>query len=119
MTLYHDPQDGDRRKLASTVETADSLVSQARGLMFRRDLPDDYALRMDFTKSKLRGVHTVFVLEPIDVVWLNENTVVQVKRLNPFRGIGVATADSIIELPAGAAADISPGDTITYETADA
>lgn len=115
MTLYHDPQDGDRQELATTVETADSLVSQTRGLMFKQDLPDDYALVMDFEKSKIRGVHTVFVFEPIDVVWLAENTVVQVKRLNPFRGIGFATADEIIELPAGAASNINPGDEITYD----
>lgn len=117
MPLYHTPRDGDRRELASNVETADSITSQSRGLMLR-DIPDNYALRMPFSSQKIRGVHTLFVVRPIDVIWLTGDTVVQVKRLNPFRGVGFASADQIVEVPAGLADDIEPGDRIEYVTDD-
>lgn len=116
MQLVHTNSDGESDVIATDIENADSPASQAVGLMFRRTIPEDYALLMDFSKMKYRGIHSVFVLKPIDVVWLEGETVVQVKRLRPFLGAGIAASDRVIELPAGAAAaDIEPGDTIVHE----
>lgn len=113
MSLTHIPEDGDATQLATTVERATSIIDQTVGLMFRRNLPEDYAFCIDFTRPKISGIHSFFVFEPIDVIWVSGDTVVKTKRMNPFRGLGIATADRIIELPAGAASDISPGDTLT------
>lgn len=113
MRLVHE-RDGadDSRELASTVETADSLWTQTRGLMFRRTLPDDYALAFRFDAAKRRDIHMLFVFVPIDVVWAVDGTVVRVERLRPWRGYGREEADLIVELPAGGADGVEPGDRI-------
>ncbi|MFC6787301.1 DUF192 domain-containing protein [Halobaculum halobium] len=91
---------------------AESFVSQARGLMFRRSVPDDYALVFRFDGTDSRSLHMLFVPFAIDAVWLVGREVTKVKRLRPWVGLGWGTADTIIELPAGAADDVEPGDTV-------
>lgn len=98
--------------LATDIEIAATFVSQARGLMFRRSIPDEYALVFQFDEPASRDLHMVFVPFAIDAVWLVETEVVAVKRLRPWIGLGRGTAETIIELPAGAAEDVEPGDTV-------
>ncbi|WP_222918587.1 DUF192 domain-containing protein [Natrinema sp. SYSU A 869] len=105
----------DRDVLAMTVELADSIVSQARGLMFRRSVPDDYALAFRFDSTKTRDLHMLFVFFPIDAVWVVDGIVQRVERLRPWRGFARETADLIVELPAGTAADVEPGDRLIFE----
>ena len=38
--------------------------------------------------------------------------VVKVETLHPWRGLGAARADTVIEFPAGAAADVEVGDRV-------
>ncbi|MEF8812763.1 MAG: DUF192 domain-containing protein [Halovenus sp.] len=113
--------------LATDVEVADSALSQARGLMFRSGVPEDYALVLEvggggllpFSGGPSRQiVHMLFVRFPIDVVWLVDDEVTKVARLRPWRSVRLGTADRILELPAGAAADVSAGDTVRVETPD-
>jgi len=112
--------------LASTVEVADSTLSQAKGLMFRRSIPDDFALVMEvggdggllFSGPSRQFVHMLFMRFPIDVVWLHGERVVDTARLSPWTGIGVARADRIIELPAGSADGVDVGDTVSVEGLD-
>ena len=103
----------EERVLATTVETADSILAQTRGLMFRRSLPDDYALAFRFSRAKTRDVHSLFVFVPIDVVWVTDGVVTRVERLRPWRGYARATADLIVEFPAGVADSVSEGDRLT------
>jgi hypothetical protein len=115
----------ERRVLASDAELADSALSQAKGLMFRGSIPDDYALVMDigdggglvpFSGGPSRQfVHMLFMRFPIDVLWLDGEEVVKTARLSPWTGVGVAKADRIVELPAGAADGVTVGDTIQVE----
>lgn len=112
--LVHDP-DGDSTVLASDVDTADSLLAQIRGLMLRRSLPEDAALVFRFDGAATRDVHTLFVFFPIDVLWLVDGRVTRTERLRPWRGFARATADTIVELPAGAASDVSEGDRVVLE----
>ena len=116
MRLVHDPADGDPRTLATTVDTADSLLAQARGLMFRRSIPDDYALAFRFDDVSSRDVHMLFVPFPIDVVWTVEDEVRRVERLRPWLGLAKAEADRIVELPAGTANEVQPGDKLYLES---
>ncbi|MFB6082146.1 MAG: DUF192 domain-containing protein [Halanaeroarchaeum sp.] len=111
MHLVHE-RDGERRTLATTVETADTFLSQVRGLMFRRSVPDDYALVFRFDEADDRDVHMLFVFFPLDVLWLVADEVVAVKRLSPWTGVAVETADTLVELPAGAAHAVETGDTV-------
>jgi len=105
--------DGD--VLASQVDVADTTLTRARGLMFRRSIPDDYGLVFRFDDVGRRDVHMLFVPFPIDALWLVDGRVEQVSRLRPWIGLGSARADTLIELPAGAADGIMAGDTVTAE----
>jgi len=106
--LVHDPADGDPRTLAEDVELADSFLSRARGLMFRRSFPEALAFRFDDVGR--RSLHMAFVFAPIDAVWVAEGEVVQTKRLSPWTGTGLANADLIVEMPAGGADGVAAGD---------
>lgn len=117
----------ERRVLATNVDVADSVLSTGKGLMFRSTLPDEYALVMEvggntlfpFTSGPPRQfVHMLFVRMPLDVVWLDGDEVVRVSRLQPWRGMGMARADRILELPAGSAEGVSVGDSVVVENSD-
>ncbi|WP_135820250.1 DUF192 domain-containing protein [Halostella litorea] len=120
MRLVHEPADAEEardagdgaRTLASDVERADSWLARARGLMFRREVPEDYALYFPFGATKRRGIHTAFVRVPIDVVWLANGTVTRVETLAPWRSVATAEADAVVELAAGGAAGVSAGDAV-------
>jgi uncharacterized membrane protein (UPF0127 family) len=115
------------RVLATEVEVAESTLAQAKGLMFRSSIPDDFALVMEvgsggglpLTSGPPRqSVHMLFMRFPIDAIWLRDEEVVKTARLSPWTGIGVAKADRIIELPAGAAEVVSVDDTVVVEGLD-
>jgi hypothetical protein len=111
--LVHRPADGSgERTLAGGVELADSIVSRARGLMFRRELPDDSALAFRFERPARRSLHMVFVPFAIDAVWVVGDEVTHVARLSAWIGLGTGTADLVVELPAGAADGVERGDAL-------
>ncbi|QLG48150.1 DUF192 domain-containing protein [Natrinema halophilum] len=108
--------DGGATVLAREVDVADSIVSQARGLMFRRSVPDDYALAFTFGSAKPRDLHMLFVFFPIDAVWVVDGVVQRIERLHPWRSFARERADLIVELPAGAADVVDPGDRLVLES---
>jgi uncharacterized membrane protein (UPF0127 family) len=120
MRLVHDPTDGDSRTLATEVAVAESLLDQAMGLRFRPDLPEDYAYVMEVgggeSRLPLVGgpatnlVDMFFMRVPLDIVWLIDEEVVAVQRMQPWRSLALETADTIVELPAGTADDVAVGD---------
>lgn len=118
MRLVHCPSDGageqtdgpTERVLASDIDVAQSTFERARGLMFRRSIPDDYALVFPFDGVETRWLHMLFVPFAIDAAWLVDGEVTQTKRLRPFVGLGRGRADTIVELPAGAADGVCDGD---------
>ena len=112
MRLVHDPPDGNRRTLATEVEVADTLLGQARGLMFRRTVPDDYALAFRFDDVRQRGFHTAFVRVPIDVLWTVDGVVQRVERLPAWRGRASASGETVFELAAGEAEGVRRGDRV-------
>ena len=60
-----------------------SLLSQARGMMFRkRPLP----LVFEFSREKINALHMMFVFFPIDVIFLDKDKeIVEIKEnLRPF-----------------------------------
>ena len=102
----------DGEVLAAEVEVADTALARARGLMFRRSVPDDYALVFRFGDAGRRSVHMLFVPFPLDVLWLVDGTVQRVRRLRPWVGLGFGRADTLVELPAGAADGVGTGDAV-------
>ncbi|MEF8777098.1 MAG: DUF192 domain-containing protein [Haloarculaceae archaeon] len=114
----------DRTILATDVEVAESTLALAKGLRFRSSIPEDYAFVMDVgggslgpfsVDATLTTVDMLFVRFPIDVVWLRDGSVVKVKTMRPWRSVGAARADRIVELSAGAAEDVEIGDAILVE----
>ena len=105
-------RDGETRTLATDVDTADSFLSQARGLMFRRSIPEEYALVFDFEGVDSRDVHMVFVPFDIDALWLEDGEVQRVDRLAAWTGRAEARCDTLVELPAGAADGVEIGDRV-------
>jgi uncharacterized membrane protein (UPF0127 family) len=97
------------------VEIAGSLLATLRGLRFRRSLPADHVLLFDFDAAARRDVDMLFVPFPIDVLWLVEGRVERVDTLRAWFDLAVARADTLIELPAGAATGVSRGDTIRID----
>ena len=120
MRVVHDP-DGSERVLATNVHTADSMLEKSKGLMFRRSIPDDYALIFQFEPSwpfgavRRRVIHMLFVRFPTDVVWLAEGEVRKARTMQPWRSIDYAKADTVIEFPAGTADGVEVGDTVVVE----
>jgi hypothetical protein len=80
--------------------------------MLRRSLPEGYGLVFPFEEAKTRSIHMLFVPIPLDVLWLVEDEVTRVERLRPWLGFGHSIADTVVELPAGAAAGVEAGDTV-------
>jgi len=101
--------------LAEEVEVADSLLAKMKGLRFRRSLPEGQALVFPFDAAGRRDVDTLFVPFPIDVLWLVGERVERVETLRPWAGLGITRADTLVELPAGATADVAEGDTVRVE----
>lgn len=112
MRIIHE-RDGETTTLADRVDVATSRLAQARGLMFSRSIPDDYALVFPFGREGLRSLHMLFVPFPIDAVWLCDEEVRKTKRLSAWTGVGWERADCVLELPAGAAADVDVGDRVS------
>jgi uncharacterized membrane protein (UPF0127 family) len=125
--LVHEQDDtlggegGGQRVLARNVEIADTALAQMRGLMFRSELPEEFALVMEvggerllpFTSGpKRHSVHMLFVRVPLDVLWLDGEEVTKTARMRPWRSVKMGKANRIIELPAGAAEGVETGDTV-------
>lgn len=116
MRVVHEPADGDgTRTLATDVAVADGFRAKFRGLRFRRSLPDDYALVFPFDHAGRRDIDMLFVRTSIDVLWLEDDRVEQVKTLRPWIGFGLARADCVIELPPGVADGVEAGDRVVVE----
>jgi uncharacterized membrane protein (UPF0127 family) len=110
--VVHRPSDGSEQALATDVEVADTLLRKARGLMFRRSIPDRYALVFRFGEPVTRGLHMLCVPFDIDAVWLVDGRVERVRRLPAWYGYGRGRGDTILELPAGGADGVEPGDRV-------
>jgi uncharacterized membrane protein (UPF0127 family) len=130
-SVVHEQEDtlgdgeSEPRVIATNVEIADSALSQMRGLMFRSELPEEFALVMEVGGGfSLTGgpprqfVHMLFVRQSLDVIWLADDEVQKVARMHPWRSVGMAKADRILELPAGTAEGVEVGDTVRVLDSD-
>lgn len=114
MKIVHETN-GQPRTLARNVEVANSILRQGLGLMFRRSIPDDYALVFPFDEEKPRRLHMLFVPFDIDAIWITDGRVQKMERLPSWTGHARGRGDTIIELPAGAGDGVQPGDLIEVE----
>lgn len=86
--------------LATTVRKADSFMTRLIGLLKRNALGPEEALWLIPSK----GIHTIGMKFPIDVIFLDKNSVVleAISGLAPYRITAVRLrGHSILELPKG------------------
>lgn len=106
MTVRHQPTDS---VLADDVQIAQTFLETLTGLRGRDSMPDGEALVLEAGGGR-QLVDMLGVGCPLDVLWLREGRVEHAKTLRPWLGVGVARADTIVELPAGAAEQVAVGD---------
>ncbi|MBC7085137.1 MAG: DUF192 domain-containing protein [Methanomethylovorans sp.] len=90
--------------LASDVEFAEGIISQTRGLMFRKSIAEKYALVFILSTPKSVSVHMFFVFFPIDVLFLDsEKKILKTARLKPWIGLARSPENTkyIIEMHVG------------------
>lgn len=102
----------ESRILASDAEEAEGPLAKSRGLMFQGSVPDGYGLVFRFGEPGTRTIHMLFVRVPLDVLWLVDDEVTRVATLQPWTGVAHGLADTVVELPAGAAEGVEAGDTV-------
>lgn len=98
--------------LADRVRIADRPAGHLRGLIGRRPLSEGGALVFRFGSVGRRRIHTLCLPAAIDVVWVVRERVEASTTLSPWRIGPRHPADTIIELPAGGAEAVEPGDLI-------
>ena len=88
------------RELAGSLSVATTFLSRLKGLICRKALYQGEGLLI----SPCRGVHTLFLRFPIDVVFLDKDhrIIEAVENLQPGRMTQVLLSSrSVIELPSG------------------
>jgi uncharacterized membrane protein (UPF0127 family) len=88
--------------ICARCRLADRPWTRLRGFLGRRGLAVDEGLLL----RPVGAIHTLFMLFPIDVVFLDRDyTVVKVvENVRPWRFAGARRAKAVLELPAGGAA---------------
>lgn len=101
--------------VAADVRAAHGVVSRTRGLMFRGNLGDGEALDI----RPCGSIHMMFMRFPIDAVFYDrDNRVTKVaQHVRPWTGIamGGRGARGVIEMRAGSAGSVAPGDLLEFE----
>lgn len=106
----------DGEVIAREHGVADSFLSRARGMMFRRSFPEGEALVFEFQSERRVGIHMLFVAFSLDVVFLDgDGIVVSVRTLRPWIGYASERAATAVELPAGGAEGVEEGDRLVIE----
>ena len=108
-------------KASFSVELADTPERQARGLMFRTELPPDRGMLFDFGERQWPSMWMKNTLIPLDMVFIRadgrilriaESTTPLSRTIVPSGG----AVRFVLELPAGAARrhGIAPGDKVAH-----
>jgi len=102
--------------VATAADVADTSAKRRLGLLKKEKLERGEGLWI----TPCESVHTFFMRFAIDLVYLDRNKQVRKVRhaVPPWRISGCLAAHSVLELPAGAAAEsgTQPGDQLVFET---
>jgi uncharacterized membrane protein (UPF0127 family) len=60
-------------KIKFTVEIADTVEKQLRGLMFRKSIPDDFGMLFVHQEEDSRGIWMKNTLVHLDIIYLNKD----------------------------------------------
>ncbi|MCC7576372.1 MAG: DUF192 domain-containing protein [Methanomethylovorans sp.] len=106
--------------IASDVEFAEGIISQSRGLMFRKGITEKYALVFIMATPRSVSVHMLFVFFPIDVIFLDpDKKILATTTLKPWIGLARSPKRTkyIIEMHEGSIEhyNLHPGENIRIE----
>ncbi|MEK9170582.1 MAG: DUF192 domain-containing protein [Patescibacteria group bacterium] len=68
------------------VEIADSIISQARGLSGRKNLPEDEGMLFIFNSPQICSFWMKGMNFPLDIIWISGNKIIQIDKDVPFPG---------------------------------
>ncbi len=91
--------------ISTDARCINNIIGQMRGLMFKRDIDDNYALIFYFKKKRIVDLHMVFVPFAIDVLLLDEDLeIMDMARLRPWVGYYKSKRKGayVVEMKAGA-----------------
>lgn len=90
-------------EVADKIEFAKGILDQALGLMFKKDIPSDYALIFVLKKLSQVTIHMLFVFFPIDVIFLDQDKkITGLICLEPWTGYkSMEDVKYVIEMKAG------------------
>jgi uncharacterized membrane protein (UPF0127 family) len=73
--------------IAGKVDLAENYYDKVLGLMFRRSIPQNYALLFMFKKPGVVGVHMLFMRFPVAAIFLDEDKkILAATVLKPWTG---------------------------------
>ncbi len=93
----------DGKEIAKSVEFAKTRLQQTLGLMFRKGIPPDYSMIFILKKPSSINIHMLFVLFPIDVIFLDEKKKISgLANLAPWIGFkAMKNIKYVLEMKAG------------------
>jgi hypothetical protein len=111
---------GETRRIFKT-ELAGGTEAQARGLMFRTELPDDEAMLFPSNTPQARSFWMKNTPLPLDIIFIGpDGRISNIEAGVPYSLDSVSSdgpASGVFEVRGGLAAElgIGPGDTVEYE----
>ena len=108
------------------VEIADDNQERARGLMFRRSMPDDHGMLFDFGEEQPASFWMENTYIPLDMLFIKEDGTIEsiAKRTTPLSRTGVPSKGAVryvLEINGGLSdiLGIKPGDKVSGPAMDA
>ncbi len=75
------------KPIASEISYAKNIFSQMLGLMLHKSIPEDFALIFVLRRAGTVGVHMLFMVFPIDVIFLDsDKKIIGIATLKPWTG---------------------------------
>jgi uncharacterized membrane protein (UPF0127 family) len=103
------------------VEVAETSAQQARGLMFRTEMPSDKGMIFPFPEDRVASFWMKNTVIPLDIIFIRRDGTIESVAANttPYSLDSVRSNEpvaTVLEIAAGRAAElgIGPGDTVTW-----
>ncbi|NOR59696.1 MAG: DUF192 domain-containing protein [Methanosarcinales archaeon] len=107
------------KPIANEISYAKNIFSQMLGLMLHKSIPEDFALIFVLKRSGTVGVHMLFMLFPIDVIFLDaDKKIIGTATLKPWTGHKrMKGVKYIIEMNQGTVErfNLVPGEQMTFK----
>lgn len=104
------------------IEVARTASERSRGLMFRRELPEDYGMLFDFGPEREVSMWMKNTFVPLDMLFIRADGTIRriAERTTPFSTDSIPSrgpVSAVLELPGGTTRrlGIAAGDTVHHE----